>query len=112
VEPALRRVRIRRRCRPRRLAGDKGYSHGFVRRYLWRRGIRPVIPRRVDQLHKPGRPARFDRRSYRRRNVIERSVNWLKENRRLGTRYDKLAASFLCFAQLAIIQRYFRILRL
>ncbi len=82
------RVRVGRRTRPRRLAGDKGYSHRFVRRYLHRRGITPVIPRRADQLGKPGRPGAFDREAYRRRNVVERCVNWLKEHRRVGTRRD------------------------
>jgi transposase len=37
-------------------------------------------------------------------------VGWLKENRRVGTRYDKLATSFLAFVNLAIIRRYLRLL--
>lgn len=106
----MRGVRVGRRVRPGKLAGDKGYSHGFVRRWLWRRGIKPVIPRKADQLGRRGRPARFDRRAYRRRNVVERCVNWLKENRRLGTRYEKLAVNFLAVAQLAVIRRYLRLL--
>lgn len=102
----------RRRRRPRRLAGDKAYSQAFVRRWLWRRGIKPVIPRKKDQFGKRGRPARFDRRAYRRRNTIERCVNQLKENRRLGTRYDKLAVSFLAWAKLAMVRMLFRALEL
>jgi transposase len=41
---------------------------------------------------------------------VENSLGWLKENRRVGTRYDKLASSFLAFVNLAIIRRYLRIL--
>lgn len=110
VEEVLDAVRIRRRRRPKKLAGDKGYSYARVRRYLHKRGIRPVIPRRSDQRGKPGRPASFDRDVYRRRNVIERCVGWLKENRRLGTRYEKLALNFLAFVTLAMIRRCLRLL--
>lgn len=112
VEPLMSAVRAGRHRRPRRLADDEGYSHGFVRRHLWRRGIKPVSPRRTDRVGKPGRPAKFDRRRYRRRNTIERCVNWMKENRRLGTRYDKLACTFVAFVPLAMIRRCFRVLRL
>ena len=83
-----------------------------MRAYLHRRGITPAIPRRADQLGKRGRPAAFDREAYRRRNVVERCVNWLKENRRLGTRHEKLAVSFLAMVKLAMIRRYLGLLRL
>ena len=33
----------------------------------------------------------FDRPKYRQRNIIERMFGWLKENRRIVTRFDKLA---------------------
>lgn len=64
-------------CRPSKLAGDKGYRCPAVRAYLRRRGILPVIPTRKDQRSNP----RFDKAVYRQRNVIERGVGWLKENR-------------------------------
>lgn len=101
--------RGRPRTRPRKLAGDKGYSANRIRHYLVHRGIRPVIPRRRDE---GGRSPGFDRKSYRRRNVVERSVGWLKESRRLGTRYDKLAVNFLAMVKVAIIRRYLRVLDL
>jgi transposase len=111
-EPVLEAVRLRRpgrgrpRTRPKAVAGDKGFSYPRIRAYLRRRGIRAVIPTREDQRPNP----RFDRETYRRRNVIERCVGWLKENRRLGTRYEKLAVNFLAVAQLAVIRRYLRLL--
>ena len=43
---------------------------------------------------------------YRERNVIERLVGRLKEYRRIATRYDKLAASYLAFVQLAAIRMW------
>jgi transposase len=42
--------------------------------------------------------------------VVERLVGWLKESRRVATRYDKLAASYLAFARLAIMRRLLRLL--
>jgi transposase len=107
VEPLLGAVRLKRpgrgrpRCRPRRLAGDKGYSYRRVRRYLRRRGIRAVIPTRKDQRRSP----RFDKETYRRRNVVERCISWLKENRRLATRFEKLAVNFLAMVKMAMIRR-------
>ena len=105
-EPVLNAVRIGRRRRPRRLAGDKGYSYDHVRRWLRLHRVIPVIPTRSNQTAE----ADFDGEAYRRRNVVERCVNWLKENRRLGTRYEKLAVYFLAMAKLAMIRRYFRLL--
>ena len=46
----------------------------------------------------------MDRVLYRERNVVERLVSRLKEYRRIATRYDKLAASYLAFVQLASIR--------
>jgi transposase len=112
LEPVLEAVRLRRsgpgrpRRRPKRLAGDKGYSYRFVRAYLRRRGIGAVIPRRKDQPRRG--PDRFDREAYRRRNVIERCANLLKGNRRLGTRYEKLAVNYLALVKLAAVRLCFK----
>ena len=102
----LPKARGRPRTRPRKLAGDKAYSYPAVRAYLRRRGILPVIPTRSNQRTNP----RFDRATYKKRNVIERCVGWLKENRQLATRHAKLAASYLATVKLAMIQRCLRLL--
>jgi transposase len=101
-------VRIGRRRRPKKLAGDKGYSCERVRRWLRRHKVTPVIPSKSNEPPQDD----FDRQAYRGRNVVERCVNWMKENRRLGTRYEKLAVNFLAMAKLAMISRYFRVLDL
>lgn len=94
------------------MAGDKGYSFPRIRRWLRQRGIEAVIPQRKDQrAHQRGRPPKFDREAYRGRNVVERCVGWLKECRRMATRHEKLAVSYLAVVELSIIQRYLRILR-
>jgi transposase len=49
-------------------------------------------------------PRMMDWGLYRERNVVERLVGRLKEYRRIATRYDKLAASYLAFVQLVAIR--------
>jgi transposase len=109
AEPVLEAVRLRGRNgrlrnRPRAVAGDKGYSYARVRRYLRRRKIKAVIPTRKDQRRRPG----FDKEAYRRRNVVERCLSWLKECRALATRFDKLAVNYLATVKLAILRQYLR----
>jgi transposase len=86
---AVKRRRGRPRVRPARVAGDKAYRSAKLRRYLRRRGIGAVIPRRRDE-----RPARrFDRAAYRERTRVERLINRLKPYRRIATRSEKRAAN-------------------
>ena len=65
-----------------------------------------MIPERQDQrdrrAHRPGRPPTFDRAAYRERNVIERAVGWLKERRRVATRYEKLAIQYLAMLYVSL----------
>jgi transposase len=100
------RSKGRPRRRPRRLAGDKGYSYPRIRRYLRRRAIKAVIPTRKDQKRRPG----FDKATYRRRNVVERCIGWLKDRRRLATRFEKLAGNFLAMVKLAMLERLLKTL--
>src|SRR5262245_2802701 len=46
---------------------------------------------------------------YRARNLVERFFNKSKQCRRVGTRYDKLAANYLAFVQLASIRLWLRV---
>ena len=45
---------------------------------------------------------------YRARNRVERFFNKIKQSRRMATRYDKLAANYLAFVQLASIRLWLR----
>lgn len=97
---AIRRPgRGRPRLRPRRVAGDKGYSSPTARRRLRRRHIRPVIPSKSNQRRQPG----FDREAYRQRNRIERLINHLKQFRRIATRYEKRGINYLAMVMLGMI---------
>ena len=107
----LRGAQGRPLSRPRRLAADKGYSYPRIRRWLRDHGIQAVIPQRSDQRrYHRGRPLNFDPNAYRRRNAVERCIGRLKEFRRIATRYDKLAASFLAMIDLARTRLYMQII--
>lgn len=102
------RGRPRKRCR--RIVADKGYDSETLRRYCDRVSIQPVIARRkMRRKPRPGLPRLFDQPTYRQRNVIERLFSWLKEKRRLCTRFDKLASSFKAMVTLACIDRCWRV---
>jgi transposase len=75
---------------------DKAYDSDAVRERIRGAGAKPVIPTR------PNRPKRrIDRQRYKLRNVVERFIGRLKHCRRVATRYDKLAVTFLGFVQFA-----------
>jgi transposase len=65
---------------------------------LRRRGIAAVITSRSDQPRRAG----FDKAAYRQRNRVERSVNRLKQLRRVATRYEKLAVNYLAWVTLGV----------
>lgn len=98
----IRQPRGRPRKRPDAVAGDKGYSFGRIREWLKKRMIKDVIPTKSDQEARPS----FDKQLYRRRNVVERCVGWLKECRRIATRYEKLAVNFIAMLKLSMLERY------
>jgi transposase len=100
----------RPRRRPDKLAADKAYRVRWILAWLRDHGIQPVIPRKSNERQRPGRPESFDRDAYRGRNVIERCVGWLKECRRIMSRFEKTALNFLGMIHMAMIERYLRIL--
>jgi transposase len=98
----IRGARGRPRKRPDALAGDKGYSAGWTRAFLRERKIKPIIPTRKDEVRDPS----FDRERYRERNFVERCIGWLKEARRIATRYEKLATHYLAMLTIGMIMQY------
>lgn len=107
---AIRVARVGRgrpRKRPDRVIGDKGYSYPSCRRELRRRGIAVTIPERSDQrarrAGRPGRTLAFDKAAYRRRNVVERCINRLKQWRGVATRYEKRAENYRAMVVIAAL---------
>jgi len=93
---------------PRALAGDKAYRADWIDEYLDQLRIKPVIPTQKNQFPE-SRIVRFDRRAYRRRSVIEQLIGWLKESRRIFSRFEKTAKNFAGMIKMAFIHRYLRL---
>jgi len=70
---------------------DKGYDADRIRERLALDGIEAVIP----PISARSKNLPYDKELYRARNRIERFFNKLKQFRRIATRYDKLAKTFL-----------------
>ena len=86
------------RGKPGAVAGDKGCSSGKIRAWIAALG---VVPTRRDEPQRE----ELDRELYRERNVVERCLGWLKECRRVATRYERLAIHFLAMVEIAMIRR-------
>lgn len=85
--------------RLRRLVADRGYDADALRRALRAMRTIPIIPGRRCRK----RAIRHDVRRYRDRWRIEAAICRLKDFRRVGTRYDKLAANFASAVALAAV---------
>jgi transposase len=79
------------------MIADKGYDGDEVRTALLMKGVLPVIPPKANRKE----PIACDFRAYKDRNRIERMFNRLKQARRIATRYDKTASSFVAFLNIA-----------
>lgn len=87
---------------PEAVAGDKAYSSNEIRGWCDERKILPVIPTKSNEQPRED----FDKDRYRERNIIERAIGWLKECRRVLTRFEKYAVHYTGMISLAIIQRF------
>ena len=78
---------------------DRGYDSYELIDYIYSRGGEPTIPSR--------KGAKFERRCdwwlYKERHLVERYFLRLKAFRRIATRYDKLAFTYLGFICIASI---------
>ena len=86
------------------LVGDKGYDSDAFRAWLNERGIKPCIPPRSNRIN----PARYSKRKYRKRHLVENFFERIKRFRRVATRYDKLSKTFFGFVCLAVVVSYSR----
>ncbi len=92
-----------------KLGGDKAYRAEWIDEYLLDHGIEPVIPSKSNE-DRDARAVKFDKAAYRQRNIIERLIGWLKECRRIFSRFEKTAINFLGMIRMAFIHRYLRLL--
>ena len=79
------------------VVADKAYDTNAIVEALSAQEIDVVIPPKTSRLDQ----RRYDENLYADRNKIERFFNHLKGYRRIATRYDKTASSFLAFVHFA-----------
>jgi transposase len=79
------------------MIADRGHDADWFREALKDKGISPCIPGRKSR----GKAVRYDKRRYKRRNRIEIMSGRLKDWRRVATRYDGCAKTFLSAVALA-----------
>jgi len=85
--------------RGKRAVGDKGFDADNFRALLVRQRARVCIASRCNRRARPA----FHRGYYRRRHQVENFFCRVKRFRRISTRYDKLAVTFLSFVQFAAV---------
>jgi transposase len=90
-----------------KLAGDKGYRAAWIDEYILGLEMIPVIPSKKNE-DRSLRPVEFDKATYRLRSIVECLIGWLKESRRIVTRFEKTAINFAGMVRLAFIHRYLR----
>ena len=73
------------------MLGDRGYDAGWFREALAARGIAPCIPSKTNRKV----PIPHDTALYRQRHKIENMFGRLKDWRRIHTRYDRCAHTFM-----------------
>lgn len=87
---------------------DKGYDSQKIIDRCKENELIPVIPKRRSPTGEERANPEFDKDAYRERNHVERCIGWLKENRRIATRYEKLAITYRAMIQLGMARRFLR----
>jgi transposase len=93
---------------PNALAADKGYRADWIDNQLFELGITPVIPSKSNE-NRNARLVPFDKDAYRKRNIVERLIGWIKESRRIFSRFEKTAKNYTGMIKLSFIRRYLRL---
>ena len=84
----------------RRLVYDKAADSDALRGRLAERGVELICPHRRNRVRRPLQDGRSLRR-YRRRWIIERTIAWLGNWRRLIVRHERYPEMYLAFVHLA-----------
>jgi transposase len=108
IETTLKQVAVPRKRRgrprknPRRLIYDMAADSDPLRTRLKNRGIELVCPHRYNRIKPPTQDRRKLRR-YRRRWIVERTLAWLGNFRRLVVRYERHLSLYRAFFHLACL---------
>jgi transposase len=83
---------------------DKAYDADKLYRKIINQGGDPVVPPKRNRK----RQHAYDKALYKERNRVERFFSRIKQCRRIATRYDKLAHTFMGFVVLASIMLWLK----
>jgi transposase len=83
---------------------DKAYEDDKTREIAILLGFTPVVPPKSNRIE----PWDYDKEEYKHRNEVERVFRWIKEYRRICTRYDKLDIMFLFYLIFALVFHFIR----
>ena len=90
----------RPRQKPVRVIADKAYDSDPLRKRLRQRGIELICPHKKNRVRRATQDGRALRR-YRRRWIVERTIGWLGNFRRLVVRYDRSLRIYRAFFHIA-----------
>jgi transposase len=97
---SVRGRRGRPRKRPERIVADRAYDSNNLRKEMKKRGIQLIVPARKRNKIATEQDGRVLRR-YKNRWIVERTISWLQNFRRLVVRYERKVSSFSGFLHLA-----------
>lgn len=83
---------------------DKAYDNELIRIVIKENNGKAIIPNKKNKLIK----VEFNEFQYKNRHLIENMFSYLKEHRKVHTRFEKLDSRFLSFIHLASIKMLLR----
>jgi transposase len=83
---------------------DKGYDADWIRDMIEDRDCQPHIPPKSNRYD----GITYSKRLYKKRNLIERCFNKLKQFRHIATRYDRSSLNYLAMAKIASTRLWLR----
>jgi transposase len=86
------------------LLADRAYDSDALRQDLATRGAKANVKLMPNRVNLPP----FNKRLYRKRNLVERFFNKLKHFRAIATRYDKTSENYLAGVKLASLRIWMR----
>jgi len=87
---------------PQRLVVDRGYDSNPLRERMLDRGTEMICPYRSNRRHRPYEDGRKLRR-YQHRWIVERTIAWLGNYRRVLIRWEHNVRHYLAFVHVACL---------
>ncbi len=78
---------------------DKAFEDDETRRTVRKQGLKPVVPPKKNRR----KPWRCRKKTYRKRNMVERAFRRLDAFRRIYTRYDKTDVMYMAYISFAFV---------